>query len=127
MYELHVTEGFSAAHHLRGYGDPCEQQHGHNWRVTVHVRCDRLDRVGIGIDFKVLRRGLREVLADLDHRDLNETPFFREVNPSAENIARHVFERLAAKLAGAPARLVRVTACEHDDSGATYEPESGER
>ena len=118
MYELHVTERFSAAHHLCGYGDPCEQVHGHNWNVTAFVHCEQLDAVGLGIDFRVLRRRLREVLADLDHRDLNDTPWFRETNPSAEHLARHVHERLA----GAPARLVRVLVQENDDSGASYQP-----
>ncbi len=120
MYELSVTGTFSSAHHLRGYGDPCERPHGHNWKVAAFVRCETLDGAGIGIDFKVLRARLREVLADLDHRDLNETPYFREVNPSAENIARHVFERLRALLAGGTVRLARVTVGENDDSGATY-------
>lgn len=122
MYELHVTERFSAAHHLCGYGDPCEQVHGHNWKVTAYVHCERLDAVGLGIDFRVLRRRLREVLADLDHRDLNDTPWFRETNPSAEHLARHVHERLSERLVGAPASLVRVLVQENDDSGASYQP-----
>lgn len=122
MYELHVTERFSSAHHLRGYGDPCEQVHGHNWKVTAYVGCERLDGVGLGIDFRALRGHLREVLADLDHRDLNETPWFREANPSAENLARHVFERLAERLRGGPVAVVRVLVQESDDSGASYRP-----
>lgn len=120
MYELFVTGSFSAAHHLRGYGNPCENPHGHNFRVVAYVRCEGLDAIGIGIDFKTLRARLREVLADLDHTDLNRTAAFAEVNPTAENIARHVFERLREKIGDSPARLVRVTVGEHDDSGATY-------
>jgi len=122
MYELHVVERFSAAHHLRGYGDPCEQVHGHNWKVTAFVECEHLDALGLGIDFRVLRRHLRAVLADLDHRDLNETSWFRETNPSAEHLARLVFERLAERLAGGPAAVVRVLVQEGDDSGAAYRP-----
>jgi 6-pyruvoyltetrahydropterin/6-carboxytetrahydropterin synthase len=122
MYELHVTERFSAAHHLCGYGDPCEQVHGHNWKVTAFVHCGQLDAIGLGIDFRVLRRHLREVLADLDHRDLNGTRWFRETNPSAEHLARHVHDRLVERLAGAPARVARVLVQENDDSGASYQP-----
>ena len=120
MYELHVTGAFSAAHRLCGYGDPCENVHGHNWTVVVRVRCAELDALGIGIDFKLLRAKLREILGELDHRDLNATEPFREVNPSAENIARWVFERLAAALADIPAKLASVTVGENADSGATY-------
>jgi 6-pyruvoyltetrahydropterin/6-carboxytetrahydropterin synthase len=122
MYELHVTEHFSAAHHLRGYGDPCEQVHGHNWKVTAFVHCEQLDPVGLGIDFRTLRRRLREVLADLDHRDLNDTPWFRETNPSAEQLARHVYGRLVQQLAGTPAVLARILVQENEDTGASYQP-----
>jgi len=122
MYELSVTSSFSSAHHLCGYGKPCEQVHGHNWKVTAVVRCDALDGIGIAIDFKVLRGKLREVLAELDHRDLNETEPFRKTNPSAENLARFVFEHLSAKLAGGPAGLARVVVQENEDSSAAYVP-----
>ena len=122
MWELEVSSSFSAAHRLCGYGAPCENVHGHNWKVFAVVRCDRLDDVGIGIDFKALRARLREILAGLDHRDLNATPPFDAMNPSAENLARWVFERLAEKLADSPARVARIVVRENDDSGATYLP-----
>jgi 6-pyruvoyltetrahydropterin/6-carboxytetrahydropterin synthase len=122
MFELTVVEEFSAAHRLPGTGGKCEALHGHNWKVTAFVECEHLDALGLGIDFRVLRRHLRAVLADLDHRDLNETSWFRETNPSAEHLARHVFERLAERLAGGPAAVVRVLVQEGDDSGAAYRP-----
>ena len=122
MWELHVTGTFSAAHHLCGYGEPCEQVHGHNWKVVATVRCTRLDHVGLGIDFKLLRGRLREVLAALDHHDLNATPPFDTINPSAEHIAQWVFERLGERLGSTGAVLARVTVAENDDSGATFIP-----
>jgi 6-pyruvoyltetrahydropterin/6-carboxytetrahydropterin synthase len=123
MYELHVTGSFSAAHHLCGYGEPCEQVHGHNWKVVVYVRCAQLDDLGLGIDFKLLRGRLREVLSGLDHHDLNATPPFDKTNPSAENLARWVFERMRERLGSTKAIPVRVTVAENDDSGATFIPE----
>jgi 6-pyruvoyltetrahydropterin/6-carboxytetrahydropterin synthase len=122
MYELSVTSSFSSAHHLCGYGEPCEQVHGHNWKVTAVVHCEALDGIGIGIDFKLLRGKLREVLSELDHRDLNQTEPFRKANPSAENLARFVFDRLSAKLAGGPVTLARIAVQENEDSSATYSP-----
>jgi 6-pyruvoyltetrahydropterin/6-carboxytetrahydropterin synthase len=123
LYELFVTAGFSAAHHLCGYGEPCEQVHGHNWKVAVYVQCTQLDALGLGVDFKILRGHLREVLARLDHRDLNATPPFDKLNPSAENLAKWVFERMREKLGPTNAVPVRVTVTENDDSGATFIPE----
>jgi 6-pyruvoyltetrahydropterin/6-carboxytetrahydropterin synthase len=120
MYELHVTTEFSAAHHLCGYGEPCEQVHGHNWKVVAYAHCEKLDEVGLGIDFKQLRGRLREVLAALDHHDLNATPPFDKLNPSAENLARWIFDQLTAKLSGTPARLHRIMVCENEGSGASY-------
>ena len=120
MFELVVRDEFAAAHYLRDYPGACERPHGHNWRVEVCVRGEELNEIGILMDFKDLKRSLQEVLADLDHRDLNEHPAFQEVNPSSENIARYIFERLRKKLEGYPVRLIRVTVCETDRSCASY-------
>ncbi|MBI5490079.1 MAG: 6-carboxytetrahydropterin synthase [Deltaproteobacteria bacterium] len=122
MWELEVSSSFSAAHRLCGYGQPCENVHGHNWKVIAVVRCEKLDAIGIGYDFKALRTRLREILAALDHQDLNATPPFDKMNPSAENLARWVFERLSEKLAESSARVARIVVRENEDSGATFVP-----
>ncbi len=120
MFELTVRDEFSAAHFLRDYPGACERPHGHNWRVEVCVRGERLNEIGILMDFKDLKRFLKEVLEDLDHRDLNEHPSFEKKNPSSENIARYIFERLQERLTKYPVRLVRVTVCETDRSCASF-------
>ncbi len=120
MFELTVRDEFSAAHFLRDYPGACERPHGHNWRVEVCVRGERLNEIGILMDFKDLKRFLKEVLEDLDHRDLNEHPSFEKKNPSSENIARYIFERLQKRLTKYPVRLVRVTVCETDRSCASF-------
>jgi 6-pyruvoyltetrahydropterin/6-carboxytetrahydropterin synthase len=71
MYEISVESSFSAAHRLKNYQGPCENLHGHNWLVRATVRSEGLNASGLGIDFKVLKERLREILAELDHRDLN--------------------------------------------------------
>ncbi len=120
MFELTVREEFSAAHQLRGYEGACEKLHGHNWKVEVTVRGERLNEIGILLDFKELRKALREVLAELDHRNLNELPAFTRENPSSENLARFIFEKLAARLASYPVKVYRVTVCETDRACASY-------
>jgi 6-pyruvoyltetrahydropterin/6-carboxytetrahydropterin synthase len=119
MYTIRVSASFSAAHHLRDYGGKCENPHGHNWRVTACLGGEELDSTGMLFDFGDLKTLLREAIAELDHRDLNTHPYFANVNPTAENIARWIYERLAGAL---PPQvwLIEVTAEETDGSIATY-------
>ncbi len=120
MYELTVRDEFAAAHYLRDYPGACERLHGHNWKVEVCIRAQKLDEIGVALDFKILKRHLKEVLDDLDHRDLNTHPAFQDQNPSSENIARYIFERLAEKLSAYPVTLYRVTVCETERSCASF-------
>lgn len=120
MFELTVCDEFSAAHQLRGYEGACENLHGHNWKVEVAVRGSQLNEIGILIDFKELKKALKEILSELDHCHLNEHPAFRDLNPSSENLARFIFERLEEKLAGKPVEVFRVTVCETERSCASY-------
>jgi len=116
------SDEFSASHQLRGYEGACENLHGHNWKVEVAVRGENLNEIGILIDFKVLKKALREILEELDHQHLNSLPAFQEKNPSSENIAQYIYQRLKEKLAGQPVKIVRVTVCETERSCATFLP-----
>lgn len=98
MYELKVISGFSSAHALRGYNGKCENIHGHNWQVELVVSSGRLNQTGMVIDFKDLKRYLNETMDVLDHKFINDTPFFEKSNPSAENIAKFIFEAVEKKL-----------------------------
>ena len=94
MYDIFIHTHFSSGHHLRDYPGSCELPHGHNWKVTVTVRASQLDSLGMGIDFKVLKKQVNEVIDELDHRNLNEMSAFAEINPSSENIAQFIWENL---------------------------------
>ncbi|NPB09754.1 MAG: 6-carboxytetrahydropterin synthase QueD [Thermodesulfobacteria bacterium] len=120
MFELTIRDEFAAAHYLRNYPGACERPHGHNWKVEVCVRGEKLNEIGILMDFKDLKKHLKEVLEDLDHRDLNLHPAFQDQNPSSENIARYIFLKLKERLANYPVELVRVTVCETERSCASY-------
>lgn len=98
MYDLKVISGFSSAHALRGYNGKCENVHGHNWQIELIVSSDILNETGLVIDFKLLKRYLNEILEMLDHKFINETEFFKVVNPSAENIAKFIYEEFEEKL-----------------------------
>ena len=122
MYVLHVEDEFSSAHRLRGYDGNCENLHGHNWKVRVDLASTELDRLGMVIDFREVKRRLSEILDRLDHTYLNETPPFDEINPTTESISRFIYEELARRLPeGAAVRSV--TSWESATCSATYSGE----
>jgi 6-pyruvoyltetrahydropterin/6-carboxytetrahydropterin synthase len=123
MFELKVTQHFAAAPNLREFGGKCENLHGHNWFVEAVVRAENLDRIGLALDFGVLKKRLQEGLDLLDHKYLNELPAFRTLNPSSENIARFLFQHLAPLVereSEGRARLYSVSAWESENAAATY-------
>lgn len=120
-WRLKVKKDFSAAHQLRNYCGKCEHLHGHNFGVEVEVEGDRLDdKVEILMDFKELKKELDEILKDLDHKNLSEVEFFKEKNPSSENLAFYIYRRLAERLAGREVTLVSASVSEKESSVATY-------
>ena len=111
---------FSSAHHLKGYNGNCSEKHGHNWGVQVFIRADELDEIGIAVDFKALKRELDAILLELDHKDLNTVPPFDQINPTSENIAKTIYQRLASKLNDSRVKVHRVRISENKSSGASY-------
>jgi 6-pyruvoyltetrahydropterin/6-carboxytetrahydropterin synthase len=120
MYEITVTSHFSGAHRLRYLHGKCEELHGHNWKVEVSVVSNRLGTEGVVIDFGVLKQKLEKVLKPLDHTYLNDLPYFSGIEPSSENIAKYVYDRLKNDLKGQPGTLKKVTAWESENACATY-------
>ena len=123
MFELKVVTHFAAAHQLKMVADKCENLHGHNWKVEVCVAGNRLNRAGILVDFGDVKQHVREIMATLDHKFLNETDHFDEATPpSSENIAVYIAELLQSKIGDPEVRVTRVTAWESENASATYMP-----
>jgi len=122
-YALKVLTEFASAHTLRGYPGACSRMHGHNWKLEVEVDAERLDDMGMALDFKVIRTRAREIAGVLDHRYLNEIPPFDELNPTAENIAAYLFDRLAAALNDGNVTVKAVTLWETDRACVRYTEE----
>lgn len=120
MFELDVIREFSSAHCLKGYCGNCSEKHGHNWSVQVFIRSEKLDEIGIAVDFKALKRELDTLLGELDHKDLNSIPPFDKLNPTSENIAMYIYKRLSGKLNGNGVKVYRVRVGENASSGASY-------
>jgi 6-pyruvoyltetrahydropterin/6-carboxytetrahydropterin synthase len=126
MYEVTVEQTFAAGHALREYKGKCENVHGHNYRVQITVEGERLNRIGLLVDFVELKRVVREVVAILDHQFINDLEPFTVINPSAENMAKYFYDEVSQRMgppdADAPARIAQIKVWETDTSIAVYRP-----
>jgi 6-pyruvoyltetrahydropterin/6-carboxytetrahydropterin synthase len=120
MYEVQIITHFSAAHQLRNFRGSCEKLHGHNWKVEVTLKGERLNEAELLMDFKDVKDATNKALEELDHSFLNELPQFKDKNPSSENIAAYLFAKLANKLNNDLIKVSKVTAWESDFSNASY-------
>ena len=91
MFELVVNGAFEAAHRLVDYPGKCNRLHGHSWTVEMSVIGNKLDKIGMVADFKTLKAMLMEVLDAMDQQYLNELEAFKEINPTAENLAQNIY------------------------------------
>jgi 6-pyruvoyltetrahydropterin/6-carboxytetrahydropterin synthase len=120
IFEVYIETHFSAAHALRGYPGDCARLHGHNWIIQVYVRCRELDAIGIGIDFRVIKENVRDVLQGLDHFNINELPAFQTVNPTSENIAQYLYRELGKRINSNLVSVSKVKVSETPNAGALY-------
>ncbi len=118
-YHVTVEEVFPASHQLYTYDGELEPLHNHQWRVQLAFAGPELDSMGVLIDFVQVQRILSDILAGFRNRHLNDLPCFEQINPSAENLARCIFESLQGEL-DAPDLLHRVTVWEAQNCSAGY-------
>ncbi len=123
MFEVTIEETFAAGHALRNYHGKCENVHGHNYRCQVTLEGEALDSIGLLVDFVELKKTVHGVLDRMDHQWLNDLPPFDVLNPSAENMARYIYQQVSEQLK--PREGVRVGAVklwETETASATYRP-----
>ena len=134
MFSVTREITFCYGHRLLQYDGKCRHLHGHNGRVAITLATPDLDRLGMVVDFTHLKRVVGGWIdANLDHKMLlhkddpvlpflrqqNEPVFVLDVNPTAENIARLIFDFAAVQ--GFP--VVEVRLWETDGAAATYAAE----
>ncbi len=123
MYEVTAEDTFAAGHYLRDYKGKCENPHGHNYKVQVTLRGEKLDRAGLLLDFKDLKVVMKHVIDYLDHQMINDIEPFTRLNPSAENLAKYFFDETNARLkemTDGRVDVKQVTIWETETSIATY-------
>lgn len=122
MHTIFKDFSFSAAHAIRGHTRGCENLHGHNYRVRVHLRTAQLDELGMVLDFTDLKAMMQEILGPFDHRVINDIPPFDQRNTTAELLSQYVYEEVESRLAEqARVRVGRVEVWENDTACAIYE------
>ena len=120
MYEVTIIKSFSAAHLLAQIGGKCEELHGHNFRVEVTVTAPDLNESGLLIDFRAVKKWLNVILDQMDHKHLNELPYFAGINPSAENIAKFIYAQMELQAKEAQVRIARIKVWESENAAVAY-------
>jgi len=119
VFELIIETDFSAAHNLREYKGQCERLHGHNWKVQVVLKAEKLDRLGMVMDFRDAKRIFGEIINRFDHVYLNELADFKVLNPTTENLSKILYDELKNALPMG-VKVEKVTTWESDRCGAAY-------
>lgn len=124
MYEVTIIKSFAAAHVLENIGGKCEELHGHNFKVELTVAAPKLSPAGLLLDFRVVKKWLVEILENIDHKCLNTIPSFAGINPSAENIAKYISEKMESEAKKASVKVIKVKVWESENAAVTYIPDN---
>lgn len=125
MFEVSVEYSFAAGHALRGYKGKCENVHGHNYKIRVTVQGEKLNSIGLLMDFADLRRAVKELAERFDHHFLNDLEPFTELNPSAENLACYLGTEIQRRITDQGLSVNNVTVWETDTTSVSYRPSAG--
>lgn len=120
MYLINVRAHYDSAHFLRNYHGKCERLHGHRYVVEAALAFESLGEGGMAYDFSDAKRHLRAIADHLDHENLNELPPFTEIEPSAENQARWIFDELRVRLGSVGENLLYTRVWETPNQYAQY-------
>lgn len=121
MYEVIIEGKFSSAHYLRQYRGADEPLHGHNWKVQVRFSGEALVQPEqYLIDFVEAQDILGKILGTIDYKNINEVPPFDRLNPSAENIAKWIYDQFKISHPALPPS--KVTVWETETGAASYGP-----
>lgn len=117
MFTISKEFHFCASHQLECLpeGHPCSRMHGHNYVVVVELKRETLNEAGFLLDYRSLDPIKKFIDDALDHKHLND---FLPFNPSAENIAKHLYQVFQSQFP----LISAITVKETDKTAARYEP-----
>ena len=123
MFTVRIEDSFAAAHFIKNYNGKCENLHGHNYKVRVYVKGEELDKGGMLLDFSLLKKSLKTVFKELDHKNLNDIKLFNDFDPSAELISKFIFDKIKILLPeeGQRYHLSKIEVFETEKNMAVYE------
>ncbi|MCK9329685.1 MAG: 6-carboxytetrahydropterin synthase QueD [Candidatus Cloacimonetes bacterium] len=132
MYKINVTSSFPGAHKLNHYPGACKNLHGHNWKVRVQLKTSKIDKLGMAIDFGIVKEHLNKLMNKFDHQYLNDLEWFKSshnsddidvrfTNPTSENIARVIFEEMQKSFKDEDITINEVEIWESDNSSVIYD------
>lgn len=110
MFTVSVEKRFRASHQLLRADGSKEPAHWHDWGVVAEVCRENLDSTGVVMDFGQLKSALGSIVDELDNTPLESIDYFGRNNPSAENVAKYLYEQLGMKLpSGVGLEVIRVS------------------
>lgn len=119
-YEITTEVPFSSAHFIAGYPGDCANLHGHNWTVRATLKTAVRGEGGLTYDFRRLKSLLEEIIEPLDHTVLNDIPYFKENNPTAEVIAEWIYRELAGRIDAPEVSVSKVEVWENPRNCAVF-------
>ena len=122
MFIINIKSNFSAAHNLVGYKGDCAKVHGHNWNVRLALRCNKIDELGMTIDFKILKKEFNNLLQEFDHENLNSLECFNDCNPTSEIIAKKIFQKAQMVFNNESTSVCEIEVCESEKYSVIYRP-----
>jgi 6-pyruvoyltetrahydropterin/6-carboxytetrahydropterin synthase len=109
MFTIRVETRFRASHQLTLPDGSKEPIHHHDWLVTADVASEKLDKMGVVMSFQKLKAMMDAAVGDFDNAAIESVGYFEQNNPSAENVARYIYEKLKTGLpAGVKLQNVKV-------------------
>jgi len=109
MFTISVERHFRASHQLILPDGSKEPVHHHDWVVTADVSSEKLNNMGVVMDFQTLQAMMDKTVAGFDNTALESIGYFQQNNPSAENVAKYIYEKLRVELPeGVKLRNIRV-------------------
>jgi len=98
LYTISIETNFRASHQLTLSEGRKEALHKHDWQVRAEVCSDRVNNLGLVMDFHRLKRLVDDIVADFDSRQLDEFDYFQRNSSSAESVSKYIYEKLEGKL-----------------------------